>query len=275
MKLQNIMLWLLALTLTLTATRIGRAQTIPVRAYQQMTQSERSEFVASEARRIARELSGRDYEFTPAFIEDIQQAVNQYAKRIGRAGDASLGKRDLRLVIERGQKQAPTLIAAFKARNVSPLIGLYLPWIESGYENIQTPNSMGAIGMFQFLPQTGQRYGLSPADLLDVEKSADAAARYIADSLDQFKDDSMKEALALLAYNRGGQKIARDLKTFINDENKNCSICALTANSSKLDPTFQNENVYYVPRFFAAAIIGENPQAFGLEGVPLSARSNF
>jgi len=41
--------------------------------------------------------------------------------------------------------------------------------------------------------------------LLDVDKSADAAARYITDSLDQFKDDPMKEALALLAYNRGGQ----------------------------------------------------------------------
>jgi len=264
------MLLLLALALSLTATRIGRAQTLPARTYQQMTQTERSEFVASEARRIARELSGKDYEFTPAFIEDIQQAVNQYTKRIGGAGDASLGKRDLRLVIERGQAQAPTLIAAFKARNVSPLIGLYLPWIESGYENIQTPNSMGSIGMFQFLPQTGRRYGLSPGDLLDVEKSADAAARYIADSLDQFKDDPMKEALALLAYNRGGQKIARDLKTFLSDENKNCSICALTANSSKLDPTFQNENVYYVPRFFAAAIIGENPASFGLQMKALS-----
>jgi len=272
MRLQELLLLLLALILSL-ATNPQKlcAQTTPTaRAYEQMTQSERSEFVAVAARRIARELSGKDYEFTPAFIEDIQQAVNQYTKRIGSAGDASLGKRDLRLVVERGEAQAPTLIAAFKARNVSPLIGLYLPWIESGYENIQSPNSMGAIGMFQFLPHTGQRYGLSPADLLDVEKSADAAARYIADSLAQFKDDPMKEALALLAYNRGGQRIARDLKTLINDENKNCSICALTANSSKLDPTFQNENVYYVPRFFAAAIIGENPQAFGLQMKALS-----
>ena len=272
MKLQKLLFLLPALVLCLAATQpTSQAQTTPSsKVYQQMTQTERSEFVAFEARRIARELSGKDYEFTPAFIEDIQQAVNQYTKRIGSVGDASLGKRDLRLVIERGQAQAPTLLAAFKARNVSPLIGLYLPWIESGYENIQTPNSMGAIGMFQFLPQTGQRYGLSPADLLDVEKSADAAARYIADSLEQFKEDPMKEALALLAYNRGGQKIARDLKTFVNDENKNCSICALTANSSKLDPTFQNENVYYVPRFFAAAIIGEKPAAFGLQSQPLS-----
>ena len=137
-----------------TNSRPLRAQTTSSgKVYQQLTQNERSEFVASQARRIASDLSGRDYEFTPAFIEDIQQALNQYSRRIGNDGDAGLGKHDLRLVLERGQALAPTLIAAFKARNVSPLIGLYLPWIESGYENIQTPNSLGAIGMFQFLPK--------------------------------------------------------------------------------------------------------------------------
>jgi membrane-bound lytic murein transglycosylase D len=181
-----------------------------------------------------------------------------------------LGQRDLRLVLQRGQGEAPALIAAFKARNVSPLIGLYIPWVESEYVNLQSPNSVGAIGMFQFLPKTGQHLGLSATDLLDVAKSADAAARYITNNLKQFDDDPMKEALALLAYNRGEQKTARDLRALINDQNKQCSICALTAASSKLDPTFQNENVYYVPRFFAAAIIGENPQAFGIQSQPLS-----
>lgn len=271
MKIQKTLLLLLGLFLSLaTNSQKLSAQTPATRGYQQMSQGERSEFVASQARRVAREMSGKEYEFTPAFIEDIQQALNQYSRRIAKEGDTSLGKRDLRLVIDRGQTQAPALMAAFKARNVSPLIGLYLPWIESGYENIQSPNSMGAIGMFQFLPKTGERYGLSAADLLDVGKSADAAARYIADGIDQFKDDPMKEALALLAYNRGGQQTARDLKTFVTEKNRECSICALTAERVKLDLTFQSENVYYVPRFFAAAIIGENPSAFGLQTQPLS-----
>ncbi|MGH9873568.1 MAG: transglycosylase SLT domain-containing protein [Pyrinomonadaceae bacterium] len=274
MKLQKMLLILLALVFSLATNSPDlNAQTAPAgKVYQQMTQNERSEFVASQAQRVANEMSGRDYEFTPAFVEDIQQALNSYTRRLGKNGDATLGKRDLRLVIERGQAQAPTLIASFKTRNLSPLIGLYIPWIESEYENIQTPNSMGAIGMFQFLPQTGERFGLSADDLLDVGKSADAAARYITDSLDKFKDDPMKEALALLAYNRGEQKTARDLKFLVNDQNKQCSICALTADRSKLDEAFRSENVYYVPRFFAAAIIGENPSAFGLKAQPLSSR---
>jgi hypothetical protein len=235
-----------------------------------MSQSERSAFVGEQARRIGRELSGTDYEFTQAFEMEVKRFVDRYAQRIGNGGVDRPGKSDARLIFERGAAVAPTLIAAFRARNVSPLIGLYLPLIESEYTNLQAPNAAGAIGMFQFLPGTGERYGLTSQDLLDVEKSADAAARYIADNLKQFRDDPMKEALALLAYNRGGQKTAQALKLVLDDENKRCSICALTAASARLDQTFQKENVYYVPGFFAAAIVGENPQVFGVQFQPLS-----
>ena len=266
MKFQSMILFLLALLLSLTATGPAtQAQTASGKTYQQMSADERSTFVAEQARRIAREMSGNEYEFTPEFVGVIQQSVDGYVRRLGNGG-----KGDTRVIFERGQSQATALTAAFRARNVSPLIGLYIPWIESAYVNIQTPNPMGSIGMFQFVPKTGQRYGLSAEDLLDVPKSADAAARYIADSLKQFDGDPMKEALALLAYNRGGQQVARDLKALVNDQNRRCSICALTAASSKLDLNFQNESVYYVPSFFAAAIIGENPASFGLQWQPLS-----
>ena len=271
MNLQKMLIAIMALMFALTTAQELHAQTT-AKTYQQMTQTERAQFVTSQARRLASEMSAREYEFTPAFVEDIQQSVNQYSRRIGAEGNGNADKRDLRLVIERGQVQAPTLVAAFKARNLSPLLALYIPWVESEYINDPPVGSMGAIGMFQFLPKTGERFGLSAADLLDVEKSADAAARYITGNLEQFKDDAMKEALALLAYNRGEQQTARDLKSLINDQNKQCSICALTAQRNKLDANFQRENVYYVPRFFAAAIIGENPTAFGLQGQPLSVR---
>jgi len=271
MKLQKILL-LSAVIFFVTASALEtRAQTTQTgKVYEDMSRPERLAFVGEQARRIAREMSGRDYDFTPAFEADIQKAVTQYAQRIGNSGGDRPGKTDLRVVLETGHAQAPRLIAAFKARNVSPLIGLYIPWIESEYVNIQSPNSMGAIGMFQFLPKTGEHYGLSSQELLDVDKSADAAARYITDSLETFRGDPMKEALALLAYNRGADKTARDLTVLLNDQNKQCSICALTADRSRLDETFRSENVFYVPRFFAAAIIGENPQAFGLQIQPLS-----
>ena len=215
MRHQKILLLLLALIVSLTAGD-GRAQAQAGKTYQRMSHAERCAFVSEQARRIARELSGNEYEFTPSFEGDIQQAVNQYSRRFGKNGE-SIGKGDLGVVFERGQAQAPTLIAAFRTRNLSALLGLYIPWIESEYINIPSPNEAGAMGMFQFLPKTGERYGLSTQDLLDVGKSADAAARYITDSLDTFKDDPMKEALALLSYNRGAHKTACDLKVLITN----------------------------------------------------------
>lgn len=272
MKLKSMLLLSLTVlvSLSMTSRPSGAITMQSGTLYQQMTLTERAAFVTEKAREISRKMSGNDYEFTTAFEMEIQKAVDMYARRIGNNAGDSPGKGDARLVFERGQTVAPTLIRTFKAHNVSPIIGLYIPLIESEYINIESPNSMGAVGMFQFLPATGEHYGLSAAELLDVDKSADAAARYIADGINQFSSDRMKEVLALLAYNRGGKNVESDLAALVNDQNRACSICALTEQRDKLDKTFRNESVYYVPRFFAAAIIGENPQAFGLQTRPLS-----
>ena len=256
---------------TATTLEIRAQNAQPAKLYEDMSQAERLVFVSEQARRIAREMSGSEYEFTPEFEKDIQRALTQYAQRIGKSNGERGGKTDLMVVLTRGQSHAPTIITAFKSRNVSPLIGLYLPWIESEFQNLEAQPPSGAVGMFQFLPSTGERYGLTTQDLSDVGKSADAAARYILNSIDAFKGDPMKEALAILAYNRGSQRTGRDVKFLVNNQNKRCSICALTADRSKLDETFRQESVFYVPRFFAAAIIGENPHAFGLQMPPLSA----
>lgn len=267
MKTQRIAMLLgVMLFLTITSLQANGQTVSPGKQYVDMSRAERLVFVGEQARRIAREMSGSDYEFTTDFEVDIQKAVTRYAERIGKSG-----RSDLRLVLERGQANAPVIIAAFRARNVSPFFGLYLPFIESEYNNLGPSGPNGALGMFQFLPSTGQRYGLSTDDLMDVGKSADAAARYIADSMHAFSNDPMKEALALLAYNRGAQKTARELQVLLTEQNKRCSICAMTADRSKLDETFRQESVFYVPRFFAAAIIGENPQVFGVKMQPLSA----
>ena len=270
MTLKKSFFFLLALTACLaTVPERSNAQQ-PGALYQQMTPAQRSAFVSEQARRIAREMSGDNYQFTPAFEAAIQRSVDYYVKRISNGKGDQPGKGDTRLLFERGQAVAPTLRGIFKAHNVSPLIGIYIPAVESAYVNIQSANSAGAIGMFQFLPKTGEKFGLSAEDLLNVEKSANAAARYIDAGLKKFQSDPMKEALAILAYNRGASNVARDLETFVNAQNRACSICVLTEQRDKMDENFQNENVYYVPRFFAAAIIGENPQAFGLQTQPLS-----
>jgi hypothetical protein len=244
---------------------ISQAQTTQL--YQQMSASQRASFVSTKAKEIGRRISDGEYQFTANFETQIQASLDSYVRSLN---NTEPGSPNTKVVIERGQKQAPLIMSAFKAQGVSPLIGLYLPWIESAYVNISTPTPAGSIGMFQFLPQTGARLGLTPDDLMDVEKSADAAARYIASSIKKFDQDNMKEALALLAYNRGENAVQNDLAQVLGEKSNSCSICVLTEQREKLDKTFNSESVYYVPRFFAAAILGENPQAFGLTSPPLS-----
>ena len=57
-----------------------------------------------------------------------------------------------------------------------------------------------------------------------------------------------------------------------NNEDKERSFWTLIANQGKLDEYFQRENVNYVPRFFAAAILGETPWGFG---IPLRPHSTY
>jgi len=265
MKSSNTLFLSLLAVCLLIPTSTAKAQTNKV--YQQMSASQRASFVSTKAKEIGHRISDGEYQFTANFETEIQASLDSYVRRLN---NSKPGDTDTKIIIERGQKQAPLIMSTFKAQGVSPLIGLYLPWIESAYVNISTPNPSGSVGMFQFLPQTGALLGLTPDDLLDVEKAADAAARYIAGGIKKFDQDSMKEALALLAYNRGEYAVQNDLTQVLGEKSNSCSICVLTEQRDKLDKSFNNESVYYVPRFFAAAILGENPQAFGLTSPPLS-----
>ena len=232
--------------------------------YQQMSASQRANFVSTKAKEIGKRIADKDYLFTVSFETKIQASLDSYVQRLNGGSRTSPV-----LIIERGKSEAPTIMNAFKQRGVSPLIGLYLPWIESEFVNLQSSKPSGSIGIFQFLPQTGMRFGLTPEDLLDVAKAADAAALYIANSSKRFDKQSMKELLAVLAYNRGENNVERDIAQFVDATNNECSICALSE-PNEADKDTNTERAFYVPRFFAAAILGENPEAFGLPSPPLS-----
>ena len=49
-----------------------------------------------------------------------------------------------------------------------------------------------------------------------------------------------------------------------------CAICGLSEYPQRFDQQFQTESVKYIPKFLAAAIVGENPSEFGLTTKPLS-----
>ena len=244
----------------------------PRKLYKSLNDEEKREFIKERAGRIAIMMGKRPYAFTPDALEYIKFWLEAFAGRVGN-NRTGLWRGDTRFILERGRTHAPVIIRAFKENRVPPVIGLYIPFIETEYTNIQSNNAAGAAGLFQFLGPTAEHYGVASADRTDVAKMAPAAARYFRDNIMSFGDDSMSVALAIAAYNRAPESVKRDLRNVLsaaNNEDKERNFWTLIANQGKLDHFFQSENKNYVPRFFAAGILGETPWAFGIEMRPLS-----
>jgi len=256
----------LLLTILFLAVTATTAQT--AKTYQQMNGDEQKVFIAEHSAKVAKAISNRDYALTEEYRWLIKQYVDAYLRRVNN-GKTEAGRSDIKLVLERGSQHVPTITKIFEANGVSPIIGIYLPMIESEFRNDLT-SPMGAIGMFQFLAPTAQKYGLTPEERTDIEKSATAAAKFLAELQNTFSSDAMKEALALTAYNQGPRAVKESLQVISEEKDKSCTLCSLNANKTRLSQNMQTEGLKYVPMFFAAAIVGENPQSFGIQLNPLS-----
>jgi membrane-bound lytic murein transglycosylase D len=132
-----------------------------------------------------------------------------------------------------------------------------------------------AKGMFQFLASSAPDYGLHPDQRCEPEPSAKAAAKYVKSLMGRFGTAPDSVPLAIASYNSGQGNLSNNLdKVFAAVANQNRNFWTLMANQSKMEgraaKQFSGENVKYVPKFFATAIIGENPQDFGVDLQPLS-----
>lgn len=234
-----------------------------VKLYRQMSEDEKYEFLRTSARHISMMMGSRGYVFERDVLAIIKEYVDGYARRVG-TGNKKLWGEDPRYIYERAAKEyAPYIIASFRKEGVPIVLGLYIPVIETEY-HICLESPVGAKGLFQFMPETARGYGVDPADRCDVGKMAPAAARYLKDRMREFGKDAMSVALCVAGYNRSTVSVKRDLEKVLNAKNSERTFWTLIANKGELDRFFQNENVKYVPKFFAAAILGEFPEAFGL-----------
>ena len=246
------------------------AQGAHQKLYLQMTDQEKMDFIEQRAHHISMMMGNRPYAFNDDVLKYIKQYVDGYAHRVGN-GSTKLWGEDMRSMFERARTSyAPYITRAFNSRGVPPVVGLYLVVVETEYHNIHSENAAGAAGLFQFIGPTARGYGVDPSERTNVAKMAPAAAAYLSDRIAEFGPDSMSVALAIAGYNRSPDSVRRDLHDVLNSENRERSFWTLVANSNKLDRFFQGENIKYVPKFFAAAIVGETPWSFGIQMQPLS-----
>ncbi|HEY0431945.1 MAG TPA: serine/threonine-protein kinase [Pyrinomonadaceae bacterium] len=240
---------------------------VTTKLYSQMSETERLNFVDEQEQRISRMMGDSPVKLNDDALRAIKRFVDYYADRD--AAPKELGAEKMSVVYARARPYVPLIASSFSARKVPVIIGIYLPMIESAYRNCYE-NSIGAKGLYQFMPQTAAQYGVAPDDMCDVEKMTPVAAHYIADRMAELGEDSESMTLVLLSYNRGAESVRENLRKLRGTENYERNFWTLFARRNELDEAFRDEGAQYVPSFFAAAIIGENPEVFELPRPALS-----
>lgn len=181
-----------------------------------------------------------------AEIEEIQQ---RYPKNF-QAG------------LDRSAKYLPHIQQEF-AKAGLPKDLVWLAMVESQFHPDVTSRA-GAVGMWQFMKATGQRYGLQVDNYVDErrnwEKATVAAAKYLS----ALHDMHGSWALAVSSYNMGEAGIARAVA--MNGGEKDIWRLIETPPASDHIPT---ETKKFYPRLLASVIVAQSPERYGFRRNPL------
>ena len=211
---------------------------------------------------MARVFGESELDPPPDFVTEVKSYIHKWQStpRLERA---------IRRLHENGY--APIIYRELTAQDLPPQF-LYLALQESGFraDAIGPPTRYGrAKGMWQFIPDTARRYGLTPGPLQqlgqydpeddrhNVAKATNAAARYLKDI---YRTDAQASGLLVMAsYNWGEGNITKRLRQMPKNPRER--------NFWKLlrEHKIPNETYDYVFYIFSAAVIGENPRLFGFD----------
>jgi pSer/pThr/pTyr-binding forkhead associated (FHA) protein len=257
--------------------------------YQEMSDQERNQYVQVKAEKVAQIIGNQAGEpIPPKAIERIRRDLEGYASRLkySTRDDCSMGgwlRSDMLSILKRASKNAPVITPAFYEKGMDPQVGLYLAMIESEHCPCLNSNT-GPLGIFQFTTNTAKTYfpndgagvvrganANNPDIRCQLEPAAKGSANYMNFLTGYFGTGPQSILLAIGSYNSGEGAGAKNLRgALAANSSQERSFWTLVANSDRLEVQFKTENIRYVPKFFAAAIIGENPQDFGINMLPLS-----
>ncbi len=169
-------------------------------------------------------------------------------------------RRVMERFLKRSEPYLPYVRHVFTSRGLPEELA-YLAYVESGF-NPNAVSPAGAGGMWQFMPFTGKKYGLSQDRWIDERRdpyrATESAAAYLLKLHEYFGD----WLLAVAAYNAGEGKIGKALSgteasTFFEICRKN----HLLDDKAQL----RDETQQYVPRFLAVTKIMRNVKKLGFE----------
>ncbi len=208
------------------------------------------------AQSLAAQITGKSgYLFDRQFAEQIWLRTSEY--RLDVIPEAHRWRREI--------------IRAFRDQGLHPLLGLILAMSRSRFRETDAGFSSAepGIGLWRLPPDIARLY-LTPSEsesaLQEQKRSAEIAAAYLKALVNVFGMDDFMYAIACYGYplSQAGQLRTR-LESVTPDPVARGNFWQMV--ESGLVP---REAADRVIRFFAAGIVGENPQAFGLSTQRLS-----
>jgi hypothetical protein len=194
-----------------------------------------------------------DYHIPPEMVERVKYHIGVYSGPL----KATIAK-----YIIRKNKYFPMIRRIFRD-NKLPEDLAYVSMLESGF-NTRALSHCGARGLWQFMPETGRRYGLridkNVDERLDPEKSSYASAKYFKELIGIFGGKS-SFMLAMAAYNAGEGRILGALRK-IDNPMRNRDFWYIYRMGYLAEET--NE---YIPRVIALLILSENQDKYNFSGI--------
>jgi membrane-bound lytic murein transglycosylase D len=161
------------------------------------------------------------------------------------------------LWLDRKDTYEPMISAKLEKRDM-PQDLIYLAMIESGFDpKAKSPAKAG--GLWQFISETGKRYGLTVNKKVDERnvpaKATDAALSYLSELHDRFGS----WYLAAAAYNTGENRVARIMRQVTGSEKGS------DEDYYRISKLLPKETQDYVPMMIAAARISKDPARYGFD----------
>ncbi len=173
------------------------------------------------------------------------------------------GRKDFSRWLERSQKYLPHIQTVFRQEGL-PNDLAYVAMVESGFSPFAI-SPADAVGYWQFIESTAQRFGLTVNWWLDerrdIVKSTRAAALYLKKLHDMF--DSWY--LAIAAYNTGENRIKR---LVAKHQTKNFWVLA------EREGLFA-ETKNYIPKILATVLISKAPPLYGFRDLKYQKPTQF
>lgn len=153
------------------------------------------------------------------------------------------------------------MIARELAERGMPQDLFYLSMIESGFQP-RAFSTAKASGLWQFISETGQRYGLSIDGYVDERNHPERATGAALDYLQELHDRFDSWYLAAAAYNTGENRVARIMREELGTEKAPDEEAYY-----RIWDRLPRETRDYVPLMIAAARITKDPERYGFADV--------